>query len=178
MIVIGGLILSACSADGSLNPGHDPKLILLSHNLKVAQDSRIGYDVYIGFTDQLKNIEGKTVRRVKLPRRQTQYRMDVDAPDNSDYACRWLVNAGSQVHSFGDSIHFSTAADAKLTSGRTIHPVDIVHHMPLIMGLDRVRHSLQIENPNSNSVQLSFKRILFSKSGRIIANRQLSIVIG
>lgn len=176
VIIVGVAVLFfwSCSKDVSPELATKSKTLLMSHTMKIVDFHNLKYEVYITFTDSLLNSQGKRVRKVKLPQRKVQYRLDVDAPDNSDYSCRWLVNAVSQVHSFGDSIHFGVTDEAKLTSGKIIRPVKIVDHMPLLMGMDKVRHSLQIQNPNSDFIKLGFDRLLYSRSGRIIAQRQLS----
>ena len=173
LIGMGGLILSACSTDGVLDPGNDPKTILMSHNLKVAQGGRVGYDVYIGFTDQLQDTRGKVVKKVGLPQRKTWYKLDVNAKEFSNYRYRWIVSAGSQVHTFQDSFLIGPTHETKLTTSRMIQPVNIVHYMPLLMGMNSVHHSLQINNPNPSSVRLNFNRVLYSKSGRIVDKKYL-----
>jgi len=173
IVVIVGLIMLACSTDDKVDQKGGSKTILMAHNLKVVQDDRIGYDVFIGFTDHLLDTKGKIVNKVRLPQRKTFYKLDVNAKEFNNYRYRWIIFAGSQIHTFQDTFLISPTTETKLITSRIIQPVKIVHYMPLLMGMNTVHHSLQINNPNPSTVRLNFNRVLYSKSGRIIDKKHL-----
>ncbi|MFH1852929.1 MAG: hypothetical protein ABIA75_11355 [Candidatus Neomarinimicrobiota bacterium] len=167
------VLLIACAKQGAIVQEDAVKTLLISQAIDFRYNEYAPATVFIGFDGRISNREGRVVKKVKLPQPNTIYRLEA-LTDTERNNFRWIVAGGSQIHTFRDSFRIGPDQDIKLRSDKRIQLLKIIDHMPQLTGLNSVRHSLQIENPNAFPVQLHFKRVVFSKSGREIEERELA----
>lgn len=163
------LLFLVISCSDSSKPG---SRLTIAHNLKYSVTNTDIVKVKLRFMNLI-NPDGKRIRQVQIPERNTNYSIDISPQVSNPIHYYWVMQGRNQTHVFKDSTNYHPVDNYRIASGRTINPVSISDHFPLIADLNTVKHRLEIINPNKHPIKPSFLRVIYNQSGRLLEKRIL-----